>query len=661
MCGICGIFCQPNSTVEVDRMVLERIRDEMRHRGPDAVGSYISENRKVGLGFRRLAIIDLSMQGNQPMSDDGGTVHIVFNGEIYNHTLLRKELEKVGYKYHSRTDTETILYGYKAWGKDVVHKLLGMFALAIYDSKKNELFIARDRIGVKPLYYTFVDGTFLFASEIKGILQFPDVRREMDNEALYHYLTYLVSPAPKTLFKGIYKLEPGSWGIVDSSGNFRTGRYWSPLARNGEQPTIDIDGNPASRSAFIDEFESSSAEGHEKVAIETVRALLKRSVSDRMMSDVPFGVFLSGGIDSSTNVALMAELMDRPVDTFSVGFRDLEKYNELGYARQIAGQFKTNHHEVIIDSKTVFPFLTELPYYQDEPIADPVCIPLYFVSKLARENGTIVVQIGEGSDELFTGYPWMLREIKFHDTLWKFYTTLPKILRESVYASASGFLKNTHRYLVLDYLHKGTFDEELFWGGAINFTEYQKRELLGSAVSFNGLSSHEIARKSYSEIEASGRELDFLQKITYIELMNRLPELLLMRVDKMTMATMVEGREPFLDHRLVEFVFQIPQPLRIKNGISKYVLKKAVEGLIPDEIIYRRKQGFAAPMTEWMRGQLHDWLKAEVMGSRLVSEKILDGSHIEKLLSIHKSGKRNFGQLLWNLLNLTLWHKRWIG
>ena len=353
--------------------------------------------------------------------------------------------------------------------------------------------------------------------------------------------------------------------------------------------------------------------------------------------------------------------MNRPVDTFSVGFKDLEKYNEMGYARQIAQRFGTNHHEIMIDSKTVFPFLSELAYYQDEPIADPVCIPLYFVSKLARENGTIVVQIGEGSDELFSGYSWMLREIMFHDTFWRFYTSLPKFLRQAVYSSASGFLKSSNRYLELDYLRKGTFNEELFWGGAINFTELHKRRLLGSAVNFDGLSSFEVARKAYSEIEASNLDLDFLQKITYIELVNRLPELLLMRVDKMTMATMVEGREPFLDHRLVEFVFQIPQSLRIKNRVSKYVLKKAVEGLIPDEIIYRRKQGFAAPITEWMRNELHGWLRSEVMNSRLVKENILDGSYVEKMLSIHKSGRKNFGQLLWNLLNLSLWYKRWIN
>ncbi len=634
------------------------MRDEMRHRGPDSVGSYINENQKVGLGFRRLAIVDLSVNGSQPMSS--ADTHIVFNGEIYNHEVLRKEIEARGYKYRSRSDTETILYGYEIWGKEVLHKLLGMFALAIYDSKKNELFIARDRIGVKPLYYSFVNGTFLFASEIKSILQYPGAVSVMDKESFYHYLTYLVAPAPKTLFKNIYKLEPGSWGVIDSAGSFKTERYWSLLAKNGEQPTIDIDGNPVSRSEFVDEFEAARDNGCEEIAVKSVKSLLNRSVSDRMMSDVPFGVFLSGGIDSSTNVALMAALMDRPVETFSVGFKDLEKYNELGYARSIAEQFKTNHHEIIIDSKTVFPFLAELPYYQDEPIADPVCIPLYFVSKLARENGTIVVQIGEGSDELFTGYSSMLREIRFHDTFWKFYTSLPQSLRRAAYAASSGYLKHSNAYLVQDYLHKGTFGEELFWGGAINFTEQLKKDLLGRAISLNGITSFNIVKKFYDEIKKSNRGLDFLQQMTYVELRNRLPELLLMRVDKMTMATKIEGREPFLDHRLVELVFQFPESLKIKNGTSKYVLKKAVEGLIPDEIINRRKQGFAAPVTEWLKGELYDWSKSEILNSKLVKEEFLVPSSIEKMFSIHKSGKKNFGQLLWNLLNLSLWYKRWI-
>lgn len=660
MCGICGIFCQPSSTTTVDESVLARMRDEMRHRGPDQAGIYIDDNRKVGLGFRRLAIIDLSPQGNQPMANSDGTLHIVYNGEIYNHEVLRKEIESRGFRYHSRSDTETILYGYQIWGEGVVDKLLGMFALAIYDSRKNELFVARDRIGVKPLYYTFVNGTFLFASEIKSILQYPGVPREMDKESLYHYLTYLVTPAPMTLFEGIYKLEPGTWGVLNSSGNLTTHKFWSPIASNGEQPTIDFDGNPVSRSSFVDDFQSAGAGDREEIAVKTVLRLLERSISDRMMSDVPFGVFLSGGVDSSTNVALMSRLLDRPVDTFSVGFRDLEKYNELGYAQRVANEFKTNHHEVIIDSKTVFPFLAELPYYQDEPIADPVCVPLYFVSKLARESGTIVVQIGEGSDELFSGYSWMLREIKFHDTLWRGFVALPSYLRRAVYSSASPVLAGTHRYLELEYLRKAARGEELYWGGAINFTEFHKRELLGRAAGVDGMSSFTIAKKLYSEIQLHRGNPDFLQKMTYIEFMNRLPELLLMRVDKMSMATMVEGREPFLDHRLVEFVLQIPRSLRIKNGVAKYLLKKAVEGIVPNEVICRRKQGFAAPMNEWLRGDLHDWLKSELLSSTLVKEEILNPSHIGKLLSIHKSGKKDFGQLLWNLLNLSLWHKRWI-
>jgi asparagine synthase (glutamine-hydrolysing) len=637
------------------------MRDEMSHRGPDSAGMYVNEAEKVGLGFRRLAIIDLSERGNQPMSNADNTLHIVFNGEIYNHEVLRKELEKLGFKYRSRSDTETILHGYEAWGKEVVHRLLGMFSIAIYDSRRNELFVARDRIGVKPLYYTFADGVFLFASEVKSLLKYPGVRREMDDEEFYHYLTYLVAPAPKTLFKNIFKLEAGTWGVIDSSGNFKTNKFWSLLTQNGEQPTIDIHGNPVNRSGFIDEFESLNPANREEFAVGSVKELLTRSISDRMMSDVPFGVFLSGGVDSSTNVALMANMMQRPVDTFSVGFRDLEKYNELGYARAIAEKFRTNHHEIIIDSKTVLPFLSELPYYQDEPIADPVCVPLYFVSRLARENGTIVVQIGEGSDELFAGYSWMLREIRFHDTLWKFYTSFPKLMRKAAYAPLSAFLRRTRRYLELEYLRKGTYDENLFWGGAINFTEDHKKELIGPHLHLNGLSSSAVPDRFYREIDESGQKLDFLQKITYIELANRLPELLLMRVDKMTMAASIEGRDPFLDHRLAEFAFRLPQSLRIKNGVSKYILKKAVEGLIPNEIIYRRKQGFAAPITEWMRGELHGWLASELMSSRLVSEGFLDKTHVQSLMTIHKSGKRDFGQLLWNLLNVSLWYKRWIG
>ncbi|HEY6951273.1 MAG TPA: asparagine synthase (glutamine-hydrolyzing), partial [Bacteroidota bacterium] len=544
MCGICGILNYGNNVDSFDASLLVKMSDSIAHRGPDDSGTFVSPDRKVGFGFRRLSIVDLSPAGHQPMRSPDGSVTLMMNGEIYNHLVLRKELEAKGYRYRSRSDTETVLFAYQEYGADFVDKLLGMFAIAIWDEKQKRLVVARDRIGIKPLYYTFVNGNFIFASEIKAILQHPSMRREMNEEALEHYLTFLITPAPMTLFKDIYKLEPGHRMIVDAHGDISKERYWEPVPA-GVQPSIDFDGNPVRESVLrSDDYPMT-----EENCIATIRKLLKQSIKDRMMSDVPFGVFLSGGIDSSTNVALMAELMDRPVDTFSVGIRDLEKYNEMQYARQIAKQFKTNHREVIIDQRDAFEFLPKLVYHQDEPLADPVCIPLYFVSKLARDNGTIVVQVGEGSDEQFAGYQWMLRELRFYGTAWKVFRALPASLRSIIFRSIAPALTNRRSFLALDYARKGTEGDELFWGGAINFTETHKRGMY-EADKRNGRNlSADLARQWHGEILGRDPNADYLKRMIYLEFKNRLPELLLMRVDKMSMATSVEARVPFLDHR----------------------------------------------------------------------------------------------------------------
>jgi len=330
------------------------------------------------------------------MTTTDGRYTLVFNGEIYNHRAIRSELEAKGYLYRGHSDTETILYAFAEWGEACLEKFMGMFAIAIWDETKQELFCARDRIGIKPLYYATPSGRFIFASEIKVLLQHPSLRAKLNESALPHYLSLMMPPAPDTMFQGIHKLEAGHSMRIDSNGNVTKRQWWSLL--NAGAPLDKIS---------------------EADAVEEIRRLLRQSIADRMMSDVPFGVFLSGGIDSSLNVALMAELMSRPVQTFSVGFkrmtdhtRDLEKYNEMHYARAIAKRYATDHHEILIDSHDAEAVLSNLAYHEDEPNGDPVCIPLYFVSKLARDSGTIVVQVGEGADEEFAGYPWLVRDIK---------------------------------------------------------------------------------------------------------------------------------------------------------------------------------------------------------------------------------------------------------
>lgn len=653
MCGICGIYDYGSASPGFDESLLVTMSDTMRHRGPDDHGTFVSRDRRAGFGFRRLSIVDLSPAGHQPMSTPDGNLTIVFNGEIYNHLSLRTEFEGKGYRYRSRSDTESILFAYKEYGPDFVHRLHGMFAIALWDEPNRKLLLVRDRVGIKPLYYTVQNGQIVFASEIKSILQHPSISSELNEEALGHYLTFLATPPTMTLFRKIHKLEAGHRLIVGADGTPKDEQYWSPVG-GASQPSIAPDGTPVSRSSFLADSSAFTETDH----TQAVRTLLEQSVRDRLMSDVPFGVFLSGGVDSSTNTALMAGMMDRPVDTFSVGFKDFEQYNELQYAHRISREFHTNHHETIIDQRDAFEFLPALIHHQDEPIADPVCIPLYFVSRLARRNGTIVVQIGEGSDELFAGYPSMVRELRFYRAMWKPFIAFPSLLRKGAFTISAGLL-GPSRHLMLDYVRKAAEGDELFWGGAISFTETHKRMLLEDHNN-NSFSSRMLPRQWHREILQADPEADYLKRMIYLELRNRLPELLLMRVDKMTMAASIEGRDPFLDHRLVEYAISIPSNLKIRRGVTKYILKKAVQGLIPNDIIHRRKQGFAAPVNEWLRTDWSGFVKHTLTKSPLLKRGIFRPEVIQTIIGQHANREQGAGGRLWTLLNLFLWYEHWI-
>ena len=639
MCGIAGIFNYSQSPNLISDSILKRMTSVIAHRGPDDEGIYISPDRMLGFGFRRLAIIDLSPAGHQPMSNADGSIWIVFNGEIYNHLELRKTLEAKGYRYRSKTDTETILYAYQEYGLDCIEKFYGMFAIAIWDSRKKELVLIRDRIGVKPLYYTFSNGALLFGSEIKSILEHPSLSRTLNTQALYDYLTFYATPPNETMFKGIYKLEAGHYAVINSNGEMKKTQWWDLNHRTESFP----------KEKFLSEA----------FCVENLRRLLRESIKLRMMSDVPFGVMLSGGIDSSLNVALMSELMMRPVETFSVGFKDLEKYNELGYARQIATEFKTNHHEILLTEQEAIDFLPEMVWHQDEPNADPVCVPLYFVSKLCRKSGTIVAQVGEGSDEEFSGYTQYLRELWFQ----KYYDSL---LPESLKALFYQVLRRVQPLSLLsDYARRSLYQEPTFYSGAVSFTEEQKAELCTTPFLHDSHSSARISKayfKRFESLSTPSESADVLRKMIYAEFKNRLPELLLMRVDKMSMAVSIEARVPFLDHRLVEFAIQIPESLKIKHGVPKYILKKAAEGIIPNNIIYRRKQGFAAPAIEWLRnGKLSPIAEDLVLSSGLIKENLFRKKFIKRLFEEHRSGKANRGQQLWSLLVVSLWYDRFFG
>ncbi|MDD5542174.1 MAG: asparagine synthase (glutamine-hydrolyzing) [Acidobacteriia bacterium] len=644
MCGICGVWEYGASATTVQPATVERMRDTMIHRGPDDAGAEILDGGRLGLGSRRLSIIDLSPAGHQPM---GGCPHrpvrLVFNGEIYNHEEQRRDLERRGHHYTSRTDSETILHLYEEYGLDFIQRIEGDFGIAIWDPEQERLVLARDRMGVKPLYFYQQNGRLIFASEIKAILAHPSVTAEVDTEALYHYLSFLVSPGPSTLFHGVQKIPPGHLLVCHRDGRVDSTRYWDAL--------------PAERSS------SPSSGPTDAERRSEILRLLRESIKKRMMSDVPFGVFLSGGVDSSANVALMAEQMSRPVETFTVGFTDNEELNELESARQIAERFGTNHHEIRISEDQVCEFLPDMVFHQDEPIADPVCVPLYYVSKLARNSGTIVVQVGEGADELFSGYAKYIKYLRLYERFWRPAGHLPLFVRRAASGALRPVIRSvTRNFEATELVRRLGADEELFWGAAVVFDETLKAPLLSSAgrQTWSTLSSHTIVRRLLEALERERPSSDFLDRMTYLELKLRLPELLLMRVDKMTMANSVEARVPFLDHKLAEYAMSIPRALKVQGKSGKHILKQALEEILPRDLLYRPKRGFGAPVAQWFRGRNSSELEDLVMKSALRRRELFDYRFIEHLFDEHRRGTRDWEFHLWTLLNLSLWYDRWI-
>ena len=639
MCGICGVWEYGANEGSIEPSLIARMRDQMTHRGPDDSGDLLFDERKGGFGFRRLSIIDLSTAGHQPMHGCDERTWLVFNGEIYNHATLRADLEKRGHKYASRTDSETILHLYEERGLDFIHDIEGDYAIAIWDDAKQQLVLVRDRIGVKPLYFYHKDGRFIFASEIKAILQHPAVTPDIDEQSLYHYLTFLTTPAPTTLFRDIQKLPAGHVLTLKRDGTLNVQQYWDAL--------------PPKHAPARDESEHRTE----------ILRLLRESIRKRMMSDVPFGVFLSGGVDSSANVALMSELMSRPVETFTVGFSDAEYLNELESARRIAKQFGTNHHEVIISEKEMQEFLPRLVFHQDEPIADPVCVPLYYVSQLARDSGTIVVQVGEGSDEIFSGYDNYVRHLRIYENFWRHAETLPRVFRRALSSLSRPALEVTGRKrAAIELIRRLGADEPLFWGGAVVYDETFKPRVLSESLRkrMNGLSSLRVVEPYLQRIEQERPESDFLARMTYLELKLRLPELLLMRVDKITMATSVEARVPFLDHHLVEYALGLPRSLKVEGTTGKHILKRALENVLPHDLLYEPKRGFGAPVREWFREALGPWFEDHLINGKLRKRDFLNHQFIANMLDEHRSRKNDWGFHLWALLNLSLWYEQWI-
>jgi asparagine synthase (glutamine-hydrolysing) len=633
VCGICGIFAW-NGGVRCDEKTVVRMRDTLVHRGPDDEGSFVSGDGRVAFGHRRLSIIDLSPAGHQPMANEDGTVWIAYNGEVYNHDALRRELEQKGHVFRSRTDTEAILHLYEELGKRCVERLEGMFALAIWDGRRQELFLARDRVGVKPLYFARLNGGFLFASEVKAILEHPAMPRDLDEQALSDYLTFSFVPPPRTLFDGVFKLGPAERVLIRANGSIEHDRWWTSLSP---------------------ELVAATRETSDDQLVVQLRDILRDSIRKRMMSDVPFGVFLSGGLDSSTNVALMAEMNEGPVRTFSIAPRDHARYDEREAARLVARRFGTEHHEVLIAESDLEHFLPELAYHQDEPAADWTAVPQHFVSKLARDTGTIVIQCGEGSDEILHGYDGYTAHRRFSVP----FQQLPSPLRQALGVGVARVTRGLGRGIRHgEALYDAGHTNIPYWGGEICFRgEIKRRVLLRPPID----DSYAEVERRWAAASADLPSADLFQKMTYLELQQRLPELLLMRLDKLTMANSVEGREPFLDHHLVEFALALPPRLKYRDGVGKWALRSAMRGVLPDEIIDRPKQGFGTPMEEWLRGRFGAAAHVAVRRSALRERGLLDYGFVDRLFAAHRAGQGDWSKHLWNLFTLSTWYDRWIA
>lgn len=631
MCGIVGSLTFDSSSRAVTEEFIVRMRDTMTHRGPDGSGVWLSPDGSVGLGHRRLSIIDLSDAAAQPMCNEDGNIQLVFNGEIYNHADIRKELEALGacrWKT-DHSDTEVIVHAFEQWGIDCIQKFRGMFAIALWDVRRKELWLVRDRLGVKPLYYSIHHGHLNFASEIKALLQDPEQKRTVNEEALRDYLSFLTTPAPNTLFEGIKKLSPGTWLKVNSDGTVTEHRYWDVLDH-----LKPLEGLPDAKLA------------------EMLMSELREAVKLRKVSDVPVGVFLSGGIDSSTNAALFSEDTAGKVKTFTIGYEGKHQTyrNEMDYAKLVARKLGAEYHEKLLTVRDLIDFLPRMIQLQDEPIADPVCFPVFFVSKLARDNGVTVCQVGEGADELFCGYPG-----------WKTSLTLQALNKLPIPVTLKKIglwgmrLLGRDRSFSYEWLRRGTQGQAIFWGGAEAFTERDKEKLFSTRLKakLSGKTSWDSVRLIYERYQIKAPNPSALGWMSYLDLNLRLPELLLMRVDKMSMGASLEARVPFLDHKLVELAMSMPDEVKTRGGELKVLLKRAVRGLIPDEIVNRPKQGFSVPVHDWFIAELGTEIR-KTMTEFCDETDFFSKAEVMRLMEQGQSAKA------WYLFNFALWWREYI-
>jgi asparagine synthase (glutamine-hydrolysing) len=619
MCGIAGIY-NFRSGRPADPKQLRTMGACLAHRGPDDEG-YLVEGA-VGLAHKRLTILDTSSRGHQPMLTEDGSVAIVFNGEIYNFLELRAELEEQGHTFTTRTDTEVILHLWQVHGEALLEKLNGMFAFALWDRSRRALFIARDRLGIKPLYYTLTRDGLVFASEVKALLAVGDRRPEVELDMLDAYMSVGYVPTRRTLFRGVEKLQPG-WCLRLDRDGIDLRRYW------------DLEIAP-------DEDKS------EKEWIEEATDLLRDAVRLQLRSDVPLGVFLSGGVDSSAVVALMHELGVRDIETFTVAYDFGPAYDETKWARQIAEKFKTRHREVFVTPQQFEEFIPQLAWHMDEPVTEAAAISLFHVAKLARES-VVVVLSGEGSDEVFGGYPIY----KYMQELER-YRRLPAALRQRLINPALDRLGGKwQKYTRL--AEQPLRDRYL---GVSLYETPQKEELFRPEIRnlFNGHGMPHLLGDFYDRTE----HCDPLHRMMYLDVKTWLPDDLLIKADKMTMASSVELRVPFLDHRVVEMGGRIPARYRIKGWTTKYLLKKAMEKYLPHEILHRGKMGFPTPLAHMFQGAMRGYVEGVLDSDRALDRGYFRPEVVRRLIGEHGAGRRDHHRVLWQLLVLEEWHRAFI-
>jgi len=611
MCGICGFTGR-------DDALLEAMKSAIRHRGPDAEGSWTADG--ISLGHRRLSIVDLSESGRQPMSNEDGSVWITFNGEIYNQLDLRKELEAKGHVFRSHADTEVIVHGYEQWGDDCVGRLTGMFAFALWDTRRRRLLLARDRLGIKPLYWAHVNGRLSFASEIKALLCDPALPRDVSRQGLFDVMGYEFTPAPTTLFAQVQKLLPAHVLVLEADGRLETRRYWSL-----EQQ--DIEATP-----------------------EALRDLLQRVCADHTMSDVPLGAFLSGGIDSSTVVQFLARAVPFQLQTFALGYPEAS-FSEFEYAQRVATFFGTDHRELLVrpmDARTI----EQSVWHLDEPTTDPSNLPFMLICEQARRFVTVCLS-GDGGDELFMGYDRFRASRASH-----LLDLVPIPFRGSVYRGLIGLLPD-------DDQKKGPRNiAKLFLQGAVlpSAGEHIRWQYFmdpaHAATLFRPELLGAVDRDPFTPIARWSREAPRERgaREQYIELNTVLPDSVLMKVDKMSMAHSLEVRPPFLDHRVVEYCYSLPTALKLRGFETKWLLKEAMAPKLPPGIARRKKQGFSFPMKNWLRGDLMGFARDEIFSSPLVREHF-DVGAVRRLWDEHQAKQHNHSHLLWTLLNLALWDR----